>query len=108
MFYTDLLVFFLERRLGASRLSQEPSRYRSPHDHSGDGSQALAYHRDISNHSANLLNSQVLPRIAEVHSNAIDKRQNLLNDLRSSSTGLDPILEKVIPVGVAFHRKNHN
>jgi replicative superfamily II helicase len=49
--------------------------------------------------------SQVLPRPEELDSDVIDKREDLLSDLRSLSTGIDSILEKTIPVGVAFHRE---
>jgi hypothetical protein len=52
-----------------------------------------------------VLISQVLPRPEEVDSATIDKRRDLLNDLRSLSTGLDRILEKTVLTGVAFHRK---
>jgi hypothetical protein len=52
-----------------------------------------------------VLISQVLPRPEEVDSETIDKRRDLLNDLRSLSTGLDRILEKTVLTGVAFHRK---
>ncbi|PMD31140.1 P-loop containing nucleoside triphosphate hydrolase protein [Hyaloscypha variabilis F] len=47
--------------------------------------------------------SQVLPRAREIDSCTAEKRRDLLNDLRSTTTGLDPILEKIIPIGVAFH-----
>jgi replicative superfamily II helicase len=52
-----------------------------------------------------VLISQVLPRPEEVDSETRDKRRDLLNDLRSSSTGLDRVLEKTVLTGVAFHRK---
>lgn len=52
-----------------------------------------------------VLISQVLPRVNEVDIKTLDRRRDLLNDLRSTSTGLDHILEKTVPVGVAFHRK---
>jgi replicative superfamily II helicase len=50
-----------------------------------------------------VLISQVLPRITEVDLKTMDRRRDLLNELRSTSTGLDHILEKTIPIGVAFH-----
>jgi DNA polymerase theta len=49
--------------------------------------------------------SQVLPRVNEVGVKTLDRRRDLLNDLRSTNTGLDHILEKTIPLGVAFHRE---
>jgi replicative superfamily II helicase len=52
-----------------------------------------------------VLISQVLPRHEEVDSATIDRRRDLLNDLRSLSTGLDRILENTVLTGVAFHRK---
>lgn len=48
--------------------------------------------------------SQVLPRASEVGPQALERRSGLLNDLRSTTTGLDRLLEKTVPVGVAFHR----
>jgi hypothetical protein len=53
-----------------------------------------------------MLISQVLPSAGEVDSSTAEKRRDLLSDLRSTTTGSDPILEKTIPVGVAFHRES--
>lgn len=50
-----------------------------------------------------LLISRVLPSFAEALPSVRQKRLDLLGDLRSLSTGLDPRLEETIPVGVAFH-----
>ena len=47
----------------------------------------------------------MLPRGDEISEVITEKRRDLLTDLRNSTTGLDSILEKTIPVGVAFHRK---
>ena len=52
-----------------------------------------------------ILISQVMPRPEEVDSLVRQKRAELLADLRSTSTGLDSVLEKTVPVGVVFHRK---
>jgi replicative superfamily II helicase len=49
--------------------------------------------------------SQVLPRGQEVDPLVMERRRDLLDDLRSTATGLDSILEKTILVGVAFHRE---
>lgn len=49
--------------------------------------------------------SQVLPRADEVNHVIMDRRRDVLNSLRSTTTGLDHILERTIPLGVAFHRK---
>jgi hypothetical protein len=54
-----------------------------------------------------VLISQVLPRPQEVDALVMEKRMDLLNDLRSSSTGLDSTLENTVPIGVAFHRESH-
>jgi len=50
-----------------------------------------------------ILISQVMPRAEEIDNFYIEKRIELLSDLRSTSSGLDSVLEKTIPVGVAFH-----
>ncbi|KAG9229284.1 P-loop containing nucleoside triphosphate hydrolase protein [Amylocarpus encephaloides] len=47
--------------------------------------------------------SQVLPRPEEIDAEILLQRSDLLNDLRSTTTGLDPTLERTIPTGVAFH-----
>ncbi|KAK4226124.1 DNA polymerase theta [Podospora fimiseda] len=47
--------------------------------------------------------SRVLPSFLEAPPAIQEKRLDLLNDLRSLATGLDPNLEKTIPSGVAFH-----
>ncbi|KAJ4401100.1 hypothetical protein N0V85_005599 [Neurospora sp. IMI 360204] len=50
-----------------------------------------------------VLISRVLPSFQEADPLIRERRLDLLNDLRSSSTGLDPKLEQTIPCGVAFH-----
>lgn len=52
-----------------------------------------------------VLISQVLPRGDEIDELIMEKRRDLLTELRSTTTGLDSILEKTIPIGVAFHRE---
>ncbi|KAI0508367.1 P-loop containing nucleoside triphosphate hydrolase protein [Xylaria bambusicola] len=47
--------------------------------------------------------SKVLPQPNEVDSTILEKRSDLLGDLRSLSMGLDPNLAETIPAGVAFH-----
>ncbi|KAK2628065.1 hypothetical protein QTJ16_002711 [Diplocarpon rosae] len=47
--------------------------------------------------------SRALPQPEQVESLIMDRRSELLNDLRSTNTGLDQVLEKTIPAGVAFH-----
>lgn len=50
--------------------------------------------------------SRVMPGPSLLGQELIDKRINLLGDLRSLSTGVDPILEETVLAGVAFHRKS--
>ncbi|KAK0119000.1 hypothetical protein ONS96_012073 [Cadophora gregata f. sp. sojae] len=47
--------------------------------------------------------SMALPQPYEVDTLIMDRRTELLNDLRSTPTGLDQVLERTVPVGVAFH-----
>ncbi|RYP56539.1 hypothetical protein DL771_011858 [Monosporascus sp. 5C6A] len=47
--------------------------------------------------------SRVLPAVHELDPDTYEKRLDLVGDLRSLSTGLDPTLEETIPAGVAFH-----
>ncbi|KAA8570497.1 hypothetical protein EYC84_002766 [Monilinia fructicola] len=48
--------------------------------------------------------SQVLPSRDAVNPILMNRRHDLLNDLRNTSSGLDHVLEKTVPMGVAFHR----
>ncbi|KAM7219136.1 DNA polymerase theta [Rhypophila decipiens] len=50
-----------------------------------------------------VLISRALPPLAEADPVVREKRLDLLGELRSLSTGLDPKLEITIPAGVAFH-----
>lgn len=47
--------------------------------------------------------SRVLPQANELDSYTFERRLNLIGDLRSLSTELDPNLAETIPAGVAFH-----
>ncbi|KAJ2975226.1 hypothetical protein NUW58_g8416 [Xylaria curta] len=47
--------------------------------------------------------SRVVPQGNELDPAILEKRLDLLGDLRSLATGLDPILAETIPAGVAFH-----
>lgn len=49
--------------------------------------------------------SRVMPQPHELDPHIFDKRMNLLGDLRSLSTGVDPVLEETVLSGVAFHRE---
>lgn len=51
-----------------------------------------------------ILISQAMPRPEETDAFVRDRRADLLADLRSTTTGIDSVLEKTVPVGVAFHR----
>lgn len=48
--------------------------------------------------------SRVLPDLSEIAPETLEKREELLQSLRSTSTGLDPVLGRIILFGVAFHR----
>ncbi|ROT37287.1 P-loop containing nucleoside triphosphate hydrolase protein [Sodiomyces alkalinus F11] len=48
--------------------------------------------------------ARVMPQPDEIDAGLVDKRVDLLVELRSLSTGLDPVLEETIPSGVAFHQ----
>ena len=49
--------------------------------------------------------SRVMPEPHEIPEELQERRLDLLNDLRSLSTGLDPILEQTVMYGVGFHRE---
>lgn len=49
--------------------------------------------------------SRVMPPSHELETNILDKRLNLLGDLRSLGTEVDPVLEETVLSGVAFHRE---
>lgn len=46
-----------------------------------------------------------MPQLDELDSATMGKRMDLLSELRSLSTGADPVLEETVLYGVAFHRK---
>ncbi|KAF7536505.1 hypothetical protein G7054_g4495 [Neopestalotiopsis clavispora] len=47
--------------------------------------------------------SRVLPSPEEIESATLERRADLLADLRSLPSGLDPVLAETVPAGVAFH-----
>jgi replicative superfamily II helicase len=51
-----------------------------------------------------ILISQVMPELYEVPEEVLERRKDLLSELRSLPSGIDRILERTIPLGVAFHR----
>ncbi|OTA03265.1 DEAD/DEAH box helicase [Trichoderma parareesei] len=69
----------------------------------GYGSLIFAGSRSICESDARLI-SRVMPQPHELDSATMDKRMDLLSELRSLSTGADPVLEETVLSGVAFHR----
>ncbi|KAK8930386.1 DNA polymerase theta [Metarhizium anisopliae] len=51
--------------------------------------------------------SRVMPPLHELAAEVLKKRLDLLGDLRSLSTGADPVLEETVLYGVAFHHFVH-
>ncbi|VUC28397.1 unnamed protein product [Clonostachys rosea] len=49
--------------------------------------------------------SRVMPQPHEISPELLEKRTELLEDLRSLSTGLDPVLGETVLQGVAFHQE---
>ncbi|KAF9774907.1 hypothetical protein IL306_007040 [Fusarium sp. DS 682] len=49
--------------------------------------------------------SRVMPQPHELKVDVVDRRMDLLGELRSLNTGVDPVLEETVLYGVAFHRK---
>lgn len=52
--------------------------------------------------STALLVSKAMPNCDKI---VLEKRQDVIDDLRSTLVGLDAALEQTIPRGVGFHRK---
>ncbi|KAI3534768.1 DEAD/DEAH box helicase [Colletotrichum filicis] len=48
--------------------------------------------------------AKVMPALDELESGLVEKRTELMAELRSLGTGIDPVLEETVPMGVAFHR----
>lgn len=51
--------------------------------------------------------SRVMPDLSELSESILEKRTDLLDELRSLPTGLDHVLEETVLFGVAFHRTNN-
>ncbi|KAF5582192.1 DNA polymerase theta subunit [Fusarium pseudoanthophilum] len=47
--------------------------------------------------------SRAMPQPHELKADVIDRRMDLLGELRSLNTGVDPVLEETVLYGVAFH-----
>lgn len=52
-----------------------------------------------------LLISEAMPLANEISVDFLDRRRQVMTELRSLPVGLDSVLEKTIPRGVAFHRR---
>lgn len=52
--------------------------------------------------------SRVMPQPHEIDPHLLDKRMDLLHDLRNLSTGIDAVLEETVLLGVAFHRMSYS
>ncbi|KAI9876486.1 MAG: hypothetical protein M1830_006397 [Pleopsidium flavum] len=50
-----------------------------------------------------LIISEAMPAANETSTDVLDRRKQAMTELRSLPVGLDPVLEKTIPRGVAFH-----
>lgn len=70
----------------------------------GCGSLVFAGSRAICESDARWI-SRVMPQPHQLNSVVLDKRMDVLGDLRSLSTGVDPVLEETVLCGVAFHRE---
>ncbi|EYB23209.1 hypothetical protein FG05_06834 [Fusarium graminearum] len=49
--------------------------------------------------------TRAMPAPHELRIDVVDRRMDLLGELRSLNTGLDPVLEETVLYGVAFHRR---
>lgn len=47
--------------------------------------------------------AQTMTDFSDVNSAILERRRDLLEDLRNTTTGLDPTLEQTLPFGVGFH-----
>ncbi|OHF01393.1 DEAD/DEAH box helicase [Colletotrichum orchidophilum] len=50
--------------------------------------------------------AKVMPTQFELDPGLIEKRNELMAELRSLGTGIDPVLEETVPMGVAFHQRD--
>ncbi|KAF4594795.1 DNA polymerase theta subunit [Ophiocordyceps camponoti-floridani] len=71
---------------------------------SGFGALVFAGSRGICEADARWI-SRVMPDLGQVDAGLVERRLDLLGDLRSLSNGLDAVLEETVPHGVGFHRK---
>lgn len=71
----------------------------------GHGALIFASSRGMCESDAQLI-SRVMPQPHEIDPNLLDKRMDLLRELRNLNTGIDAVLEETVLLGVAFHRKS--
>lgn len=71
----------------------------------GYGVLIFAGSRGVCESDARLI-SRVMPSSHELDTDTLRKRTDLLGDLHSLGTGVDPVLEETLPRGVAFHRES--
>ena len=69
----------------------------------GHGVLVFAGSRSMCESDARII-SRVMPQLHELNEDTLNARGDLLDELRSLSTGIDHILEETIMSGVAFHR----
>ncbi|KAL9571417.1 hypothetical protein ACKAV7_004755 [Fusarium commune] len=50
--------------------------------------------------------SRAMPQPHELKAEVVDRRMDLLGELRSLNTGVDPVLEETVLYGVAFHQRD--
>jgi DNA polymerase theta len=71
---------------------------------SGYGALVFAGSRSMCESVARCI-SRVMPQLLELSEAVMERRLELLDELRSLPTGLDHVLEETVLYGVAFHRK---
>ncbi|KAJ3522941.1 hypothetical protein NM208_g12651 [Fusarium decemcellulare] len=69
---------------------------------SGFGALVFAGSRGVCESDARWI-SRAMPPPTELNPELVDKRMDLLGELRSLNTGIDPVLEETVLYGVAFH-----
>lgn len=70
---------------------------------SGYGVLVFAGSRSMCESDARII-SRVMPQLSELSEAVAEARKDLLDELRSLSTGVDHVLEETVMFGVAFHR----
>lgn len=72
----------------------------------GHGALVFASSRGMCESDAQLI-SRVMPQPHEIDPKLLDKRMDLLSELRNLNTGIDAVLEETVLLGVGFHRKQY-